>query len=893
MDVVASQLEYSGGNRRDRSELILDAGQLMSPAAIQKKGSLYLILEPDNAAFPISQETLELARSLQQIVVQDYYNNPSTTVTSALRAAIEKANQFLLNRNSKLPPPERGGFGLSCAVLRQNEFYLAQMPPTQAILVHQGQLKYFPTPSDRAPGPRPVAAATPADTLPLPNAANRITTSQPRRSAQPSLGRYTSIEPNLLRSILEVGDVLIFVSTELVHALRGEQTERIFLKEDGKAALYSLSDWMRTEHIANGYSLAISALSDYASTRQNHSQPRRGQPTRHFEPPAAAQDSPATYDYDDNADETAAPIPGPLAAPTTVNKIVAQPQPVPTGDPELMAVFDEPEQEPWLRREQDELQQPPYLRGRNPNPDPAPPPNLATAENAPTAPFSSQPISPAPVREREFTFTTDSPPASEFSHQSPPLSSKSTARAGQAAVRLDYEPVASQPYFDRANGYDQPHAGVAGRNRPRSRANFSLWPFLLQYRFLLMAGVAVLLVLVAAFVLLGNASQTSQRQTAAVNYVQQAEASRESADQLALSDPTRARTLIEQARTTLDKAKTEQPDNPNIAPEQTRLQQTLDKINRVSVPPDLHLTFDATSLGAGVKIAQGVLTDDGTLLFLLDKGRGSVYQLDANGAGQPKTILKPGDKASGRDFGKPLAMSNRLDSIVVLDDKNTAWVYNRATSAWSATVLGGAAGWTNPVRQIATYDGNLYIVGPGNNQILRYSSGGYQGNPDQWLDPAVLDQVNIDRTAAFGIDGQIYALTNDGKLMIMARKSGQAKGQISQQAQAGGNLLSPALNGPLSINPANFDYPYYFMIDGEKRVLQFKKEDSSLVQQYRAAVGNTEFDKLRDVAVDTKNNKLYAIGEQQIYSFSLAQPDSGGTAVVTVGFQGATSTPTK
>ena len=881
MDVVASQLDYSDGTRRDRSELILDAGQLMSPAAIQKKGSLYLILEPDNAAFPMSQETLELARILQQNIVQDYYNNASTTITSALRVAIEKANQFLFNRNSKLAPPERHGFGLSGAVLRQNEFYLAQMPPTQAILVHQGQLKYFPTPSDRVPGPRPIATTTPADTLPLPNAANHITTSQPRRSAQPSLGRYSSIEPNLLRNVLEVGDVLIFVSTDLVHVLRGEQIERIFLKEDGRAALYSLADWMRTERIVNGYSLAISALSDYASTRQSHSQPHRNQASSHFEVRAAnlADTSPgaSTYAYDDNADETASPAADHLTAPTTISKIVAQPQSVPTGDPNLMEVFDEPGQEPWLRRPQDELQQPPYLRGRNPNPEPAPPPNPVATENAPTAPFNSPPLSPAPTWEREFTSNN-------------PLTS-----SRPAAVRLDYEPTASSPYFDVANGYGQPPSQTTGRNRHQSRGSFSLLPFLLQYKFLFIAGGAVLLVLLVAFVLLGNASKNNQRQTASVNYVQQAEASRETADQIALSDPTRARTIIEQARTTLDKAKTEQPDNPNIAPEQARLQQTLNKINRVLMPPDLHLTYDVTSLGAGVKIAQGILTDDGTLLFLLDKGRGSVYQLDANGTGQPKTILKPGDQVGGHDFGKPLAMSNRLDSIVVLDDKNTAWVYNRATSAWSATVLGGAAGWTNPVRHIATYDGNLYVIGPANNQILRYSSGSYQGNPDQWLDAGVLDQVNIDRAAAFGIDGQVYALSNDGKLMIMARKSGQVKGQISQQAQVGGSLLSPALNGPLIINPVNFDYPYYFVVDGEKRVLQFKKEDSSLVQQYQATVGNTEFDKLRDVAVDTKNNKLYVIGEQQIYSFNLVQADSGsgGASVTTINFQTTTATTTK
>lgn len=860
MRIVANQLEFSGGSRRDRSELLTDAEQLLPPTTVQKKGSLFLALEPDDLSYPIPKADLELAHAVQKTIVEEFYNYNGSTVTSAMRSAIEKANQFLFNQNSHVPPHERRGFGLSCVVVRGSELYLAQIPPTQAILVHQKQLKYFPTPPDRVPGPRPVTNP-PADNA---SPAAKQGTGSLRRAAPPSLGRYTTIEPNLMRNVFEESDIFILITTELLRSLRNEQTENLFLKQNGRDALVSLSDWMRNEQVKEGHSLAISAVSDFAVS--NHSY--------HSRSTYAATPS-DEYEYLDSEpfDEFRPPDQR-RTAPSPVlhtNPVAAAVSPEAVSIPTESDAPESGKVGPWIRHERDALNQPPYLRNKPPSP---PDSEKITATE------------PAQVAVN-----------AEAENFSQPTAAQPRIKRGQPQARVKFNQASDTPFFGVSDNFGPPFEQIAGRRFSLNRAVLNPTELWTRYKFFIIGVVAVILVLSVALIMAGNISKNTQQHTNTQNFVQQAEIKRSQAEQLASSsDPNdldQARQLINAARTDLGQAKTLEPNNTAIIGEATKIDQTLNLINKVTIPTDIRLTYDLTALGAGVDVEQAVLTPDGKNLFLLDKGLGQVYLLNSDGQSQPKTILKSGQTANGQTFSKPVAMTNRLDSVLVVDDKNVAWVYNIASSSWSSTVLGGSETWTKPVKAIATYEGNLYVIGEDSNQILRYLAGNYGSKPDEWLDPTATAAADLDQAAAFAIDGNIYALTPDNKLLTMARPSGSSTGKITQQSTISGTTIDPPLNNPTSLNPGNFDYPYIFVVDGEKRVLQISKKDGTLVQQLETAPGNVEFAKVRDVALDTKNNRLYIVGQQQIYSFSLTQPQntasqSGGA--ITVEVSGAKTT---
>jgi hypothetical protein len=113
----------------------------------------------------------------------------------------------------------------------------------------------------------------------------------------------------------------------------------------------------------------------------------------------------------------------------------------------------------------------------------------------------------------------------------------------------------------------------------------------------------------------------------------------------------------------------------------------------------------------------------------------------------------------------------------------------------------------------------------------------------------------------------------------MERPNGKNKGEITNQIDLNsGGLVSPALNSPYLMQIGSFDYPYLFVIDAEKRILQYQKSNGAFVQQIRAE--NKEFDSIKDLLVDEANQKLYVVTDQKIYIFRVPSAAVSGNVPV-------------
>ncbi|MEI6043173.1 MAG: hypothetical protein WCS37_02160, partial [Chloroflexota bacterium] len=550
----------------------------------------------------------------------------------------------------------------------------------------------------------------------------------------------------------------------------------------------------------------------------------------------------------------------------------------PPANPLEPLLADDQLNDPWLRREEDNLEQPPYLRNRKP----------------------SSPPDESPAPTRDFTYNGEASPKAEHlppktTHSySPPLPSineepeqvwgtsplKPKRRfgwgkksGGKLLGRLETTP-ANSPYVDLVGvkGYDAPPLDQLETQKLDKIANGKRWWLTVGLVALLVVAVLFLL-----FAVIGAGGGNSK----ALELVKAAEQKRGQAGILAATNPAEARKLIEQAKVDLAAAAKEKPNLPDIASVQNGLKLTLDNINRVVIPSDLRLAVDLTSQGTDVRLTQAVLSPVGDMLYLMDTGRGTIYAADLIGSIKP--ILKTGDPAGGAVFGKPVAMTSRQDSILVLDDQNICYIYNPSKGDWAAVKLGGTGGWTRPVRQIATYQGNLYLVGPVGSQILKYNSGAYSSTPDEWLNPVTGDGLKLDQISAMSIDGTIFTISKEGRMLQLARPSGKPKGEVQADYDLNaGERVGPPLNSPRTLQVGALDYPYAFVADGEKRVLQFQKEGGGFVQQFRSLPNGKEFDNLCDVAMDTFNKKLYLIGEQKVYVFHLPTETVGPVISATI-----------
>jgi serine/threonine protein phosphatase PrpC len=901
--VLASQFELAGGLRREKGDFLVDAEMWMPPAALQKRGNLYIIaeIEGDNPEYP-SPQAKEYCQEAQMTILEEYYNfNATASITSALRHALERGNQQIFNRNSATLPPNRRGVGVSCAVVRGNELFLAQMPPTQAFVVHQGQLRYYPANFGQNNNDieyiesMPIAGTRHVDT-------------------PPSLGRYAQIEPTFNRVVFDDGDLLVLCSSKLAGKLTLDQAERYFNGEEGRRALFNLADFARSQNISDGYALSISVRGDYSthqldraaaerseffSQRNTDNNPIRGALegvvgavsllTSQFTPTKERPEPPQNnFTYQQSAT---------VEPPRTVDDLEqAVQQATPRGQASAIDPVQPEEPRPHLKQQSDNLKEPPFFRDqrdqfeKTPEPDAMPPqanvfrpPTPEEVAQARAAVENDSKIPPAEPKPRVFSYTGTTepkppkPPVTPFPQPKitidtedvvPPVESKKRTFSffgGKAKPTTTINPGqgAPDPYFDMVggDGYLPPESLKEERKRLKGGLNFgNLW---------IKAGLAGLIAIAILFLLFAVVSVANfggGDNNKALDLVKQAEQKRIVAQQLAATDPIRARTIIRDANADLDLAVKEKKDLPEIVTTRNALRVTLDQIDRVTVPNDLRLSTDLTGQGTGVKVTSTFLASTNDAVFMLDSGRNQILLQDLQGV--TRSILKAGDKASNRTFNKALAIAPRLDSIIVIDGENAAWVYDRKANSWAASLLGSSANWAVPIQKIDTYQGNLYVIGPAGGQVLRFLAGNYAAKPDEWLDNNEVDKAGLNKATAFAIDGRIYSINSEGIYTQMARPDGKTKGEVLNQFNLNANAaVNPPLKNPTKLIVGTLDYPYIFVIDGQKRILQFQKSNGQFIQQFKTSATGKELDNLNDIYFDEVNKKLFAVGDNRIYVF--------------------------
>ena len=137
----SSQFGLVSGIRQTNSDMVLVAepAGLFAPEA--RKGQLYIVAEADQDVAR-GRDACQLAsRTIRKL----FYGDSSYSVTSALRKAISAANRALYEHNFSVSPAKRAVVGVTCAVIKGNDLYIAQILPAQAYVLSDGKLRGIPT----------------------------------------------------------------------------------------------------------------------------------------------------------------------------------------------------------------------------------------------------------------------------------------------------------------------------------------------------------------------------------------------------------------------------------------------------------------------------------------------------------------------------------------------------------------------------------------------------------------------------------------------------------------------------------------------------------------------------------------------------------------------------
>jgi len=206
LKTASSQFGLIGGICRATSDCIHVDEPPPTSVAARLKGNLYLLAEPvveGGRGYQVAQQLLaEISRH--------YYACTSPSVTTCLGRAIREANRSLFQRNMQVSGHEKVTVGVSCAVVRGSEVFLAQVLPSQAYIVHRGRIQPFPL----NPSWDPEAAT-------LPTMARLL-----------ALGWSEDVSPEFFHSTLDAGDVFCLCSSNIGRFLSYEEAEQVLLYQE-------------------------------------------------------------------------------------------------------------------------------------------------------------------------------------------------------------------------------------------------------------------------------------------------------------------------------------------------------------------------------------------------------------------------------------------------------------------------------------------------------------------------------------------------------------------------------------------------------------------------------------------------------------------------------------
>ena len=205
------------------------------------------------------------------------------------------------------------------------------------------------------------------------------------------------------------------------------------------------------------------------------------------------------------------------------------------------------------------------------------------------------------------------------------------------------------------------------------------------------------------------------------------------------------------------------------------------------------------------------------------------------------------------------AANGRLTPALVMLTSEGSMLELHADGSVRQIPTAGAAEWQDP-QSLGTYSGNLYVLDPGYENILKYIPSGddYGHVPTDYIQPGA--DVSWPDVKDMAIDGFVYLLLSDGTIKKFAG------GQPQAFPQEG---LYPPLRNPAGIF-ACADSDSVFVAEPEHgRIVQFTRE-GQFVRQYRATFdGEDPLTDLRELTVDLDHGRLIAATSSDLYSASL------------------------
>jgi hypothetical protein len=274
-------------------------------------------------------------------------------------------------------------------------------------------------------------------------------------------------------------------------------------------------------------------------------------------------------------------------------------------------------------------------------------------------------------------------------------------------------------------------------------------------------------------------------------------------------------------------------------------------------------------------LTRGVLR--GEDLYVLDNGNDQVYRITLSEDGrsmvantrQPIATMRRGAAVGQYTIGDIVDITwsetgtglSQGNVLLALDRNGVLVEYSPTFLARGVQRLLGNEQWVNPVK-MNTWQGRLYILDPGADQIWRYdpSGGVFPGAPIEYFTGT--RRPTLSNAVDFGIDdsGRVYILFSDG--IIGMYRSGEEL-RFGFAGFPPNQTLRSAEAMFLNTNPVS---PGIYITDRTNRTIFETSMAGTFISSYRA-FEESRFDLLADVVADEAKRMVYVLSGNSILAF--------------------------
>lgn len=253
---------------------------------------------------------------------------------------------------------------------------------------------------------------------------------------------------------------------------------------------------------------------------------------------------------------------------------------------------------------------------------------------------------------------------------------------------------------------------------------------------------------------------------------------------------------------------------------------------------------------------------------------GSLYRLRPESR-EMQLVLQSGTEVEGMTVGDLFGVAYDGELLVVTDGGHVFFAGSADGAAWHAMQLeevNEQGAW--PDGPVAVFAQNLYILVSDYRNIYSFAVDPEETSvgPVDWV--LTGDRVNFNLAIDMTIDGNIYVLLEDGRVLTMLRGA-----QISSFDLPG---FDPETDTPLAIIGGPMTgYLYVAVVseDGPGRVIAIDREGGSMSQLALPSgfsTGETDvmspFENLQDIAVDEASGTLYLINGDAVWTARYSLP---------------------